>query len=168
MYFGTTYAGKIPIDRLVEFIRQEAVHRGFNIHIKLKKEDRIVLHLTQTAPWYLVLIRRLPQNLYLVLDQTGEESKVSYDVKYSFWYALIVLLLCAFTGILFLHGVDAIELYPDVTQFRYYVYKALSLFVSLIFFFVNFALITAGHGKHTETFWEAIRSNVEDSQLQHI
>lgn len=163
MNLGIKYRGETSINELAELVAQEARKIGLSISFQRSKNNRILLKATQTLPWHHILFKALPQKFMFILEQSDEDTTITYDVKHFFWYGTVTVLLCTLTAILLCIGFERFGIDPELSSFKLTILKVASLFTSLPLIFVNFILIRAGHGRISQVFWEHVQTRIEDT-----
>jgi len=162
MGWGLTYTGQGQIHEVAEAIEEVAEWKGMIVRRECPEPDKIVIHLTQTAPWHRIVLRALPQRIRWTLLQTDRAFEVTLDVQYARWYVALILVQCLLaTGLL----IGAFRL-TDTGGWARQEAPTIALSVCMLFmgmatWFVGLHLIGAIGGKRTIEFWHSIRNRVE-------
>ena len=160
MQRGDTYKGKASVESVATVIEEESALRGLVTRREVSEAGELLIQAAQSAEWYWVLLKALPQNVRWTVRRLNEETHISVKSRLFRWYLAIVV------GVSVLIPLLLWLLSSTTPAFSQNLSASVSLVVVSILLLPVLILIVPHliGGRATDILWEAVRSRIETTE----
>ena len=160
--WGVTYAGTTDLETAARAAEAASAEMDMKCERSALGASGLRIHAVQQRPWYLIVLKAMPQRVVWRLEPSGEELSIHVDFRPFRWYAVtLVFFGLAVAGSLFagLHSVD----YPWPTGLKWLGPVLQGLFFVALFFSVFLLILLGplGGGRNVQAIWQPVLRQVE-------
>lgn len=160
--WGVTYTGTTDLESAAKAAEGASAEMSMRCQRSALGASGLMIHAVQERPWYLILLKALPQRVEWRLEPSGEELSISADFRTFRWYAVaLVIFGLAISGSLFA-GLLSVD-YEWSAEQSWLRSVLQGLFFSALFLSILLLILLGalGGGRHVQAIWQPVLRHVE-------